>query len=887
MSEPAVENREEPQTNGDTSRKHDIEGAESEAKRGKVEGASQESKAEAEPKKQPEKAASDSDSDSDDDTPMCQRMKPAVVPKKPVEAVPAAAAAAAAKAKSDSDSDDDVPLAALTKSTADDNKKPAVKEAKKTVVKEEKKPKKEAPAKRSKGKVLASSSDSSDEDEPPKKPASKVKVEKAAVSSRPGRQAAKKKPIIDNSDSDSDESDSEDDVPLKKVAAKPKKAAAAKKKPIESDSDSEDDVPLKKAAKPKVEKKTASKKRPAPMSDSDSDDDVPLGQMKKSTTAAKKKAPAKKAKKEGEATTKKEVKPKKEEPERFKWWLPENQVKHENGEKWLYLEHKGVLFPPAYEPHGVKMLYDGEAVDLEPEAEEAATFYAQKLETDYVKRTVFQKNFFKDWSKLLGKKHKIQQLDKCDFRPIYEYLQVEKEKKKEMTKEQKAALKETKEKVELHYGWCTIDKHKEKIGNFRVEIPGLFMGRGEHPKQGKIKRRTVPEDVTLNHSEDAPEIPVPENMAGHKWADTIHNNMVTWLAMYKDSICGETKYVFLNANSTFKGQSDMAKFEKARLLKKHIEKIRKDYTSEYTNEDALKMQRSTALYLIDKLALRVGGEKDTDEEADTVGCCSLRQEHVTFIEEEAPEGSDEKPKYIVHFKFLGKDSIEYNAKQALDKKPWKNLKRLAKEAAKRMEKDKNDQDLFPRISPSAMNSYLTSFMPGLTAKVFRTYNASITLDRLCTENELDEDMSVNNKMVLYNQWNRDVAVLCNHQKAKSKTFDASMDKVRDKLNEQKEKLAEATKAKKKAKSDKDDKAVTKFKKQMAQLTERIAAIEAQMQTKEDLATVSLGTSKINYLDPRITVAWCKREDVPLTKVFPKTLIAKFEWATDADEDFRF
>ena len=43
------------------------------------------------------------------------------------------------------------------------------------------------------------------------------------------------------------------------------------------------------------------------MSDSDSDDDVPLGQMKKSTTAAKKKAPAKKAKKEGEATTKKEV----------------------------------------------------------------------------------------------------------------------------------------------------------------------------------------------------------------------------------------------------------------------------------------------------------------------------------------------------------------------------------------------------------------------------------------------------------------------------------------------------------------------------------------------------------------------------------------------------
>jgi hypothetical protein len=28
-----------------------------------------------------------------------------------------------------------------------------------------------------------------------------------------------------------------------------------------------------------------------------------------------------------------------------------------------------------------------------------------------------------------------------------------------------------------------------------------------------------------------------------------------------------------------------------------------------------------------------------------------------------------------------------------------------------------------------------------------------------------------------------------------------------------------------------------------------------MQVKEDLKTVALGTSKINYLDPRITVAW--------------------------------
>ena len=35
------------------------------------------------------------------------------------------------------------------------------------------------------------------------------------------------------------------------------------------------------------------------------------------------------------------------------------------------------------------------------------------------------------------------------------------------------------------------------------------------------------------------------------------------------------------------------------------------------------------MYFIDKLALRAGNEKDADEAADTVGCCSLRVEHIS------------------------------------------------------------------------------------------------------------------------------------------------------------------------------------------------------------------------------------------------------------------
>lgn len=31
-----------------------------------------------------------------------------------------------------------------------------------------------------------------------------------------------------------------------------------------------------------------------------------------------------------------------------------------------------------------------------------------------------------------------------------------------------------------------------------------------------------------------------------------------------------------------------------------------------------------------------------------------------------------------------------------------------------------------------------------------------------------------------------------------------------------------------------------------------------LMVREELSTVALGTSKINYLDPRISVAWCKQ-----------------------------
>jgi len=51
--------------------------------------------------------------------------------------------------------------------------------------------------------------------------------------------------------------------------------------------------------------------------------------------------------------------------------------------------------------------------------------------------------------------------------------------------------------------------------------------------------------------------------------------------------------------------------------------------------------------------------------------------------------------------------------------------------------------------------------------------------------------------------------------------------------------------------------------------------------------LALGTSKINYMDPRITISWCKNNEVPIDKLFTKPLMSKFAWAMDNDPSWKF
>lgn len=641
-----------------------------------------------------------------------------------------------------------------------------------------------------------------------------------------------------------------------------------------------------------------------------------------------------------------------EDEEKYKWWEAEDV---DGEQKWESLEHNGVIFPPDYEPlpSHVKLYYDGKPVDLPLEAEEVAGFFGAMAETDHAKNPTFQKNFFEDFCKVLkdagGCNVNIIDFHRMDFSKMHAHFEMLRDQKKLLSKDEKKAIKAEKDKFEEPYKTCLLNGHKEQVGNFRIEPPGLFRGRGAHPKTGKLKRRVMPEDVTLNLSEGCK---IPEPPQGHKWAEVRHDNTVSWLAMWKENIADSFKYVRFAANSSIKGLSDFKKFETSRKLRYHIDEIRKDYTKMLKDPLMQNRQMATACYLIDIFALRAGGEKG-DDEADTVGCCSLRYEHITL-----------KPPNKVIFDFLGKDSIRFYQEVEVEKQVFKNL-RIFKKPPKQP-----GDDLFDRISPPLLNKQFQNYMKGLTAKVFRTYNASKTM-----QDQLDlipNEGTVAEKVVKFNAANRTVAILCNHQRTVSKTHGSSVQKIHDKLKELEwhkirtkkmilqlepnlktkdpdyfeelddlskedtehihraliERAREAARKRFQRENDKlkiEDKplltekdleekmekvnelekeyaeelktgkpqikksvTVEKLKSQVDTLTNRILNTTFQLKDKEDNSEVSLGTSKMNYIDPRLTVMFSKKFNVPIEKLFTKTLRDKFNWAIEsADENWKF
>ena len=532
-------------------------------------------------------------------------------------------------------------------------------------------------------------------------------------------------------------------------------------------------------------------------------------------------------------------------------------------EKWKTLEHNGVIFPMPYKHLSIPLLYgpDKKPIMLNGEAEEAAMFYAKILHLDHSTNPTFRKNFFADWKKLLPRGTSIKSLDQCDFKNFKIHVDNEAADRKAMTRSTKSKAKEAKERAEAKYTTATVNGKKQSVGNFRVEPPGLFLGRGKHPKAGKIKRRIQPEDIIINIGKDA-KVPTPP--PGHQWGQIIHDKCSVWLASWKENINNDTKYVWLGQDADIKKKSDEAKFELARELKNNFQNIRDTnmnniMISGSSIESEKLNQLAVALYLIDTLVLRVGNEKGSDE-ADTVGVASLRVEHIKV-----------SPNNMITLDFLGKDSVRFVKTFKVPERIHQLLKEFTKSKSK-------NAPLFNLITAKNINDYLKELMPGLTAKVFRTANASNLyqqeLDKIKTKKDEKVPILIN-KM---NKANAEVAIMCNHKKKVSKNFDAGIDKIKEQIKTAKHKIQEIE-----AKSKQTEKTKEQIKKAKAKIKE----LNSKLTTKKQMKEVAIGTSKINYIDPRITVAFGKKHDIDVSKLFNAVQRKKFEWAMDVGPRWKF
>ena len=498
---------------------------------------------------------------------------------------------------------------------------------------------------------------------------------------------------------------------------------------------------------------------------------------------------------------------------------------------WRTLSHNGVNFPPAYEPGGLSVKVRGKPVELTALAEEMAYQLAKKKDTPYVKDPVFTSNFMVDFVKQIPQWCSGAKFEEIDFSEFYRKVDQEKAMKESMSKEEKKALaasrKEQREALKAKFGRASLDGKEVDIANWMVEPPGLFMGRGQHPFRGRWKPRVQSSDVILNLGESSPAPP-------GDWKEVVHDHNSMWMAKWVDKLTDKEKYVWLHESSPIQQSRSKAKYDNALKVGSHIEKMRARILKDLDSKDERVRQVATVCYLIDKMGMRVGDEKDEDE-ADTVGASTLRVEHVKLNENRA------------EFDFLGKDSVAWTKTETVPPSVARNLREFTR--GKRSE-----DEIFHNVTSGLVNQYLSSVVRGATAKVFRTYHATAKAKETLASKDIREADDLD-KLYHAKEANLQAAIFCNHQRTPPKTWEET-------LRKKKEKLAAAE-----AKGD----------------GKRVARLGREVEFFVRTKNYNLNTSMKNYIDPRVYKSWCDYVGLDWAKVYSKSLQKKFSWVLQSSQ----
>jgi DNA topoisomerase-1 len=543
--------------------------------------------------------------------------------------------------------------------------------------------------------------------------------------------------------------------------------------------------------------------------------------------------------------------------------------------KWSTLEHRGVAFPPEYQSRGIGIVIRGERFILNRDQEELIYAWAKKKNTHYIQDPIFQSNFLIDLRALLPEKFRsIDFINDIDFSEAFRLVdhentikEAEIQRIKNLPKDEKRKIslqkKEERERLKAIYGKAIVDGIEVEIANWLVEPPGLFMGRGQHPLRGKWKPRVRAQDVILNLGENAP---VPEGA----WKDIVHDHSSTWLATWIEKITGKRKYVWLHDSAILRQSNDKEKYDKAKKLEKYIGKVQKQIIRIMLNSNNINQKKvATVCYLIFKLAMRVGDEKDPDE-ADTVGASTLRVEHIKFPEKNG--------KQLIEFNFLGKDSVPWQKTLEVNSQDTRGLYNNLKLF---MNGKEHNSPIFDRITSSKVNIFLRSIdpknVPGLTAKVFRTYIATKTVKEELSDPKIgvDKNSSEIEKIYVMKMANLKAAITCNHKKGidpKNPASRKALEKFEEALRNKQESI----------KKIRSDIAAKKWKTeiQKKRLEDRLEKLEMHLKLQKETRDYNLGTSLRNYIDPRVMRAWLNYVQLDWRKIYTTTLQRKFKWVDD-------
>lgn len=407
--------------------------------------------------------------------------------------------------------------------------------------------------------------------------------------------------------------------------------------------------------------------------------------------------------------------------------------------------------------------------------------WAKKIGTPYVDDPVFQENFLFSLREQWAETFAGVTIADMDFGELFEIAQREKlaNLPDEARKRVSAERKQMRDELKAKYGHAQVDEHEVEIGAYLVEPPGIFMGRGAHPLRGRWKPRVYSYEVTLNLDEDAP-IPdaphAPPLSDQRGWAGIVHEHDSLWVARWLETLTAKIKYVWLAETSHLRQEREKEKYEKASKLTASLNEVRQAIREGMRDTNEKRRKVATVAYLIDRLAMRVGDEKDEDE-ADTVGASTLRVEHVNIGEDK------------IDFDFLGKDSVRWE--KSLEMRGEDKI--LARNLREFMAGKQPNEQIFPEITSAQVNNFLRGVMPGLSAKVFRTYHATTTVqDFLNKQARGKNGASSYAKEHIARMANLEAAIKVNHKRTPPKTWQESLKKraeLVDKLKAAKPNLA--------------------------------------------------------------------------------------------------